>query len=140
ERALRCLEAELRYRERLLRDAAALDLPDYLRKGAAHALPRLIVIIDEFATLKAELPDFIDALVGVAQRGRSLGVHMLLATQRPQGAINDNIKANTNLRIALRVQEPSDSRDVIDVPDAAAIPPTTPRHACVRLGSPERRA
>jgi DNA segregation ATPase FtsK/SpoIIIE, S-DNA-T family len=137
ERALRCLEAELRYRERLLRDAAALDLPDYLRKGAAQALPRLVVIIDEFATLKAELPDFIDALVGVAQRGRSLGVHMLLATQRPQGAISENIRANTNLRIALRMQDTNDSRDVIDVNDAAAIPRTAPGRAYVRLGPGE---
>ena len=138
ERALRCLEAELKYRERVLRDAAAVDLPDYLRNAkGSEALPRLIVIIDEFATLKAELPEFIDALVGVAQRGRSLGVHMLLATQRPQGAINDNIKANTNLRIALRVQEGSDSRDVIDVTDAAAIPRNAPGRAYVRLGPNE---
>jgi S-DNA-T family DNA segregation ATPase FtsK/SpoIIIE len=137
ERALRCLEAELRFRERLLRDAGAIDLSDYLRKGADQPLPRLLVIIDEFATLKAELPDFIDALVGVAQRGRSLGVHMLLATQRPQGAINDNIKANTNLRIALRVQEANDSRDVIDVSDAAAIPRGSPGRAYVRLGPNE---
>ncbi len=137
ERALRCLEAELRFRERLLRDAGAIDLSDYLRKGPDQALPRLLVIIDEFATLKAELPDFIDALVGVAQRGRSLGVHMLLATQRPQGAISDNIKANTNLRIALRVQEANDSRDVIDVSDAAAIPRGAPGRAYVRLGPNE---
>jgi S-DNA-T family DNA segregation ATPase FtsK/SpoIIIE len=138
ERALRCLEAELKYRERVLREAAAVDLPDYLRNAkGSEPLPRLIVIIDEFATLKAELPEFIDALVGVAQRGRSLGVHMLLATQRPQGAINDNIKANTNLRIALRVQEGSDSRDVIDVTDAASIPRNAPGRAYVRLGPNE---
>lgn len=138
ERALRCLEAELKYRERALRDAAAIDLPDYLRSNRdAEAMPRLVVIIDEFATLKAELPDFIDALVGVAQRGRSLGVHMLLATQRPQGAISDNIRANTNLRIALRVQDKTDSSDVIDVPDAAAIPRTAPGRAYVRLGPGE---
>ena len=137
ERALRCLEAELRHRERVLRDAGAVDLPDYLRKGLPEALPRLLVIVDEFATLKAELPDFIDALVGVAQRGRSLGVHLLLATQRPQGAISDNIRANTNLRIALRVQERTDSTDVIDAPDAAAIPRTAPGRAYVRLGPGE---
>ncbi|HYZ97599.1 MAG TPA: FtsK/SpoIIIE domain-containing protein, partial [Acidimicrobiales bacterium] len=137
ERALRCLEAELRYRERVLRDAGAIDLPDYLRKGLAQPLPRLVVIIDEFATLKAELPEFIDSLVGVAQRGRSLGVHLLLATQRPQGAISDNIKANTNLRIALRVQEKGESSDVIDVPDAAGIPRTAPGRAYVRLGPGE---
>jgi S-DNA-T family DNA segregation ATPase FtsK/SpoIIIE len=137
ERALRCLEAELKYRERRLRDAGATDLPDYLRKGLPEPMPRLLVIIDEFATLKAELPQFIDALVGVAQRGRSLGVHMLLATQRPQGAISDNIRANTNMRIALRVQETNDSKDVIDVPDAASIPRTAPGRAYVRLGPGE---
>ncbi len=137
ERALRCLEAELKYRERRLRDAGATDLPDYLRKGLPEPMPRLLVIIDEFATLKAELPQFIDALVGVAQRGRSLGVHMLLATQRPQGAISENIRANTNMRIALRVQETNDSKDVIDVPDAAAIPRTVPGRAYVRLGPGE---
>jgi S-DNA-T family DNA segregation ATPase FtsK/SpoIIIE len=137
ERALRCLEAELRHRERVLRDAGAVDLPDYLGKGLPEALPRLLVIIDEFATLKAELPEFIDALVGVAQRGRSLGVHLLLATQRPQGAISDNIRANTNLRIALRVQDRTDSTDVIDAPDAAGIPRTAPGRAYVRLGPGE---
>lgn len=138
ERALRCLEAELRHRERVLRDCGAIDLPDYLRNNrGSQPLPRLLVIIDEFATLKAELPDFIDALVGVAQRGRSLGVHLLLATQRPQGAISDSIKANTNLRIALRMQDKTDSTDVIDVPDAAAIPRTAPGRAYVRLGPSE---
>jgi S-DNA-T family DNA segregation ATPase FtsK/SpoIIIE len=137
ERALRCLEAELKRRERALRDVGATDLPDYLRKGLPEPMPRLLVIIDEFATLKAELPQFIDALVGVAQRGRSLGVHMLLATQRPQGAISDNIRANTNMRIALRMQDVNDSKDVIDVPDAAAIPRTAPGRAYVRLGPGE---
>jgi S-DNA-T family DNA segregation ATPase FtsK/SpoIIIE len=138
ERALRCLEAELKHRERVLRDASAIDLPDYLRSGrGTEPMPRLLVIIDEFATLKAELPQFIDALVGVAQRGRSLGVHMLLATQRPQGAISDNIKANTNVRIALRVQDQNDSSDVIGVSDAAAIPRTSPGRAYVRLGPGE---
>ena len=91
--------------------------------------PGLLVIIDEFATLKAELPEFIDALVGVAQRGRSLGVHMLLATQRPQGAINENIKANTNMRIALRVQEDGDSA-------TSSTSPTRPPSPARRPGGP----
>ncbi|MDB5063645.1 MAG: putative FtsK/SpoIIIE family protein [Chloroflexi bacterium] len=126
ERALRCLEAELRYRERVLREAGALDLPDYLRRAArgrgdAEPLPRLVVVIDEFATMVKELPDFIDSLVGVAQRGRSLGVHLILATQKPSGAVNDNIRTNTKLRIALRVEDAGDSTDVIDVPAAATI-------------------
>ncbi|MCI0345866.1 MAG: hypothetical protein L0221_10560, partial [Chloroflexi bacterium] len=137
ERALRCLEAELRFRERLLRHAGASDLADYARAGHGEALPRLVVVIDEFATLKAELPDFVDALVGVAQRGRSLGVHLLLATQRPSGAVSDNIRANTNLRIALRVQDGGDSSDVIGTTDAAALPRSRPGRAFVRLGPGE---
>ncbi|MGH8908566.1 MAG: FtsK/SpoIIIE domain-containing protein, partial [Egibacteraceae bacterium] len=139
ERALRCLEAELRHRERLLRGAGADDLRAYLRLpvAATAPLPRLVVIIDEFATMAAELPDFIEALVGVAQRGRSLGVHLLLATQRPSGAVKDSIRANTNLRIALRVQDEGDSTDVIGVPAAARIGRDQPGRAFVRLGPAE---
>ncbi len=138
ERALRCLDAEVRYRERLLRDAAASDLGEYLGRGSRLGpLPRLVVVIDEFATLKAELPNFVDALVSVAQRGRSLGIHLLLATQRPSGAVSENIRANTNLRVALRVQDGRDSADVIDVPDAARIPRSTAGRAYVRLGAGE---
>ncbi len=139
ERALRCLEAELRYRERLLRGAGADDLRAYLRLPAATQtpLPRLVVVIDEFATLAAELPEFMEALVGVAQRGRSLGVHLLLATQRPSGAVKENIRANTNLRIALRVQDEMDSTDVIGTPDAARIGRDQPGRAFVRLGPSE---
>jgi S-DNA-T family DNA segregation ATPase FtsK/SpoIIIE len=136
ERALRCLEAELRHRERVLRDAGATDLPDYLRRQqrgevAQRSLPRLVVVIDEFATMVKEIPDFIDSLVGVAQRGRSLGVHLILATQKPSGAVNDNIRTNTRLRICLRVEDRQDSTDVIDVPDAADI--VRLGRACVRL-------
>jgi DNA segregation ATPase FtsK/SpoIIIE, S-DNA-T family len=140
ERALRSLEAELRYRERELRDHRASDLIEYSRLvagGSAAPLPRLLVIIDEFATLAAELPDFVPSLVGIAQRGRSLGVHLILATQRPSGAVNENIRANTNLRVCLRVQTPQDSVDVIDSPAAAKIPRKQPGRAQVRLGPSE---
>src|SRR5699024_6096734 len=83
------------------------------------------------------LPDFVDALVGIAQRGRSLGVHLVLATQRPSGAVNDNIRANTALRIALRVQDRADSDDVVGAPDAAGLPRNRPGRAVVRLGPGE---
>jgi S-DNA-T family DNA segregation ATPase FtsK/SpoIIIE len=139
-RALRSLEAELRYRERLLGQHRAGDLIAYqqlVRDGHAAPLPRLLVIIDEFATLAAELPDFVASLVGIAQRGRSLGVHLLLATQRPSGAVNENIRANANLRICLRVQTAQDSSDVIDSPAAARIGRTQPGRAQVRLGPSE---
>jgi len=145
ERALRSLEAELRYRERILREHRVSDLLEYDRLvadgragGAGPApLPRLLVVIDEFATLAAELSDFVSSLVGIAQRGRSLGVHLLLATQRPSGAVNENIRANTNLRVCLRVQTPQDSVDVIDSPAAAKIPRKQPGRAQVRLGPSE---
>jgi S-DNA-T family DNA segregation ATPase FtsK/SpoIIIE len=138
ERALRSLEAELRHREKVLRDARAPDLAAYLRSGGPREpLPRLVVVIDEFATLAAELPDFVDALVGIAQRGRSLGVHLILATQRPSGAVNENIKANTNLRVALRVQDKVESTDVIGVPDAAGIGRGQAGRCYVRLGPGE---
>ena len=59
--------------------------------------------------------------MNIAQRGRSLGIHLILATQRPSGVVSQEIRANTNLRIALRVTDPADSADVIGVPDAASI-------------------
>ncbi|MCW2776814.1 MAG: putative FtsK/SpoIIIE family protein, partial [Frankiales bacterium] len=135
-RALTALEAELQTRERLLRSVGADDLAAY-RARASTPLPRLLVVVDEFATLAAELPDFVSALVGIAQRGRTLGVHLLLATQRPSGAVKDDIRANTNLRIALRVQDAADSSDVVGAPDAAALSRTTPGRALVRLGPGE---
>jgi DNA segregation ATPase FtsK/SpoIIIE, S-DNA-T family len=135
ERALRSLDAELHHRESVLRAAGAQDLPDYLRSGSPLGpLPRLVVVIDEFATLAAELPDLLGSLVGIAQRGRSLGVHLILATQRPSGSVNANIKANANLRIALRVQDVGDSTDIIDRRDAAELSRAMPGRAFVRLG------
>jgi S-DNA-T family DNA segregation ATPase FtsK/SpoIIIE len=128
ERALRCLEAELRHREHLLRDAGLSHVTDYQRLrdegGRAHELepmPRLAVVIDEFATLVKALPHFVDSLVSIAQRGRSLGIHLIMATQRPAGSVNDAIKNNVKLRIALRLESSGDSMDVIDNPAAAAI-------------------
>ncbi|WP_229076628.1 FtsK/SpoIIIE domain-containing protein [Actinoplanes sp. DH11] len=139
ERALRALEAELRRRERRLREVRADNLIEYVRSGAAEAepMPRLVVVIDEFATMAKELPDFLTALVGIAQRGRTLGVHLILATQRPSGAVNDNIRTNTNLRVALRVQDTADSIDVIGVRDAAELSRLLPGRAYVRLGPGE---
>lgn len=136
-RALRALEAELAYRERTLRAAGVDTLAGYLCLGLPEALPRLVVVVDEFATLAKELPDVVTSLVGIAQRGRTLGVHLLLATQRPTGVVRDDIRANTNLRIALRVQDDADSRDVVGTLDAARISRNRPGRAYVRLGPGE---
>lgn len=136
-RALESLGAELRRREEILAGVAAKDLPRYRamrsRDPSLPAVPRLVLVIDEFATLARELPDFITGLVSIAQRGRSLGVHLVLATQRPGGVVTSDIRANTNLRIALRVIDPMESSDVIDLPDAALIPVSTPGRALARL-------
>jgi S-DNA-T family DNA segregation ATPase FtsK/SpoIIIE len=143
-RALRCLEAELRRRELVLREAGVSDITHYVRARrttpALEPLPRLVVVIDEFATLVAELPEFVESLVDIAQRGRSLGVHLVLATQRPTGAVKESIRTNTNLRIALRVVEPSDSRDVVACDDAARLPRNRPGRAILRSGSSAPRA
>lgn len=133
-RALVCLEAELRHRERIL---AAHGVGDIVEYHGTEALPRLLVVIDEFATLAAELPDFLSALVGVAQRGRSLGVHLLLATQRPAGAVSESIRANTNMRIALRVQDTADSMDVVGTQAAATLDRHRPGRALMRTGPGE---
>ena len=140
ERALLCLEAELRHREERLRAVGAEDLAAFrvrAGRGDGDRLPRLVVVVDEFATLAAELPDFLRSLVGIAQRGRSLGVHMVLATQRPAGVVTDDIRANTSCRIALRVTDRHDSNDVIDSPDAARIPRQRPGRAMARFGPGE---
>ncbi|WP_211277810.1 FtsK/SpoIIIE domain-containing protein, partial [Couchioplanes caeruleus] len=139
ERALVSLGAELRRRETQLARAGAKDIVDYLDKRSRGGdvlppLPRLLLVIDEFASMVRELPDFIAGLVNIAQRGRSLGIHLVLATQRPGGAVTPDIRANTNLRIALRTTDTSESRDIIDAPDSGEISPANPGRAYVRLG------
>jgi len=144
ERALVSLSAELTRREHILADAGAKDIEDYQflldreRRGGGRQrpepMPRLLIVIDEFASMARDLPDFVTGLVNIAQRGRSLGIHLILATQRPSGVVSADIRANTNLRIALRVTDTVESADVIEAPDAAHITKATPGRAYVRLG------
>ena len=141
-RAIDSLTAELRRRERLLADAGAADLDSWrasvlLKGGGSEQLPRLVIVVDEYATLAEELPDFVSGLIGIAQRGRSLGVHLVLATQRPEGAVSADIRANTRLRICLAVAREAESRDVLDSPRALDISRTTPGRALVRTGAHE---
>ena len=137
QRALNSLRAELLRREELLGRVGAKDLDAYyahLAVAGGEGLPRLAIVIDEFAAMAKELPDFVTGLIGIAQRGRSLGVHLVMATQRPSGVISPEIRANTNLRVALRMTDAGESSDVIDVPDAARIAKGTPGRAYARLG------
>jgi S-DNA-T family DNA segregation ATPase FtsK/SpoIIIE len=139
KRALASLAAELKRREEILFRAKAKDIEEYWDKKRIQPelapMPRLVLIIDEFAALFAELPEFIVGLVDIARRGRSLGVHLVLATQRPAGVVSADIRANTNLRIALRVTSADESNDVIDSRDAADIAKSTPGRCYVRSGA-----
>lgn len=135
-RALRALEAEMEYRQRLFAAAGegVDNLDAYIRAKPSEPLPRLLLVVDEFAMLAKDFPEVLSSLVRVATVGRTLGVHMILATQRPAGVVNDDILANTNLRVALRVQSREDSNNVIGVPDAAAIANAQKGRAYVKLG------
>jgi S-DNA-T family DNA segregation ATPase FtsK/SpoIIIE len=132
-RALDGLRWELRRREELLASAGVGDL-ERLR-AAGPAPPRLLVVVDEFRALAEDLPDFVPSLVRLAAQGRSLGVHLVLATQRPAGAVDAQMRANLALRICLRVTEPADSIDVVETPDAAALPAGVPGRAVLRRGA-----
>ena len=134
-RALRSLRAELQHRERVLSSHGAKDLAELEERGDADAPPMLVIVVDEFAALAAEMPEFVDGIVDVAQRGRSLGLHLVLATQRPSGVIRDSLRANTNLRIALRVADETDSTDVLGSPAAARFDPATPGRAAAAFGA-----
>ena len=86
-----------------------------------NPIPHLFIISDEFAELKAQQPDFMDNLISVARIGRSLGVHLILATQKPSGVVNDQIWSNTKFRVCLKVQDTSDSNEMLKKPDAAML-------------------
>ena len=124
-RALISLRAELRRREHLLAEHQVADLAGLRDRRAAP--PSLVIVVDEFATLAAEQPDFLAGLLDIAQRGRSLGLHLILATQRPAGVISPAMKANIGLRICLRVTDDADSVDVVDSSRAARLPSGRPR-------------
>jgi S-DNA-T family DNA segregation ATPase FtsK/SpoIIIE len=131
-RALASLSAELRHRERVLRDAGARDIAD--PQGAGR-LARLVIVVDEFATMLDTFPALHAVFVDIAARGRSLGVHLILCTQRPAGVMRDSLLANCSLRISLRVNNTADSQAVIGTDAAARIPAGLPGRCVVRCGS-----
>lgn len=136
DRALRALEAEMLYRQHLFAESGENvdNLDAYLATNPSRPLPRLLLVVDEFAQLAKEYPDVLSSLVSIGAVGRTLGIHMILATQRPAGVVNDDILANTNLRVALRVQSREDSSNVISVPHASAIGRDQRGRAYVKLG------
>ncbi|QGH70241.1 hypothetical protein GCE65_12570 [Pseudactinotalea sp. HY158] len=138
-RALAGLRAEVQRRERLLAETGAADLLEHharLGRGLPGTpLCRLLLVVDEFRAMSEEHPDVLDELVRLAAQGRSLGLHLVLATQRPGGAVGAEIRANIAVRLCLRVLEEGDSVDVLGEPGAARLPPV-PGRFLLRAGTP----
>lgn len=128
ERALVALEAEIKRREHLFNQFHVNDIARYQelywqQQGQGmEPLPRVVIIVDEFAELVTDYPEFMDGLVRVARVGRSLGIHLILATQSPRGKVSQQIWANSRFRICLRVEDAAESQDMLHRPDAAYLP------------------
>lgn len=130
-RSLASIKSELRRRQRLFNETREViggdnvDIYMYLdlyRQGkVTEPCPHLILIADEFAELKQQEPEFMDELISASRIGRSLGVHLILATQKPTGVVNDQIWSNARFKIALKVADAADSNEIIKRPDAAEI-------------------
>ena len=133
-RALTSLRAELHYREHLFNRKKAKDLLELEKRRDPECPPALVLVIDEFAALAGDVPEFVDGVVDIAQRGRSLGIHLIMATQRPAGVIKDNLRANTNLRVALRMNDETDSRDVVGDGVAGTFDPSVPGRGIAKTG------
>ena len=115
-RAIDSLRAEVRHRERVLASVGARDVAE-----SGGALGRLIVVVDEYAALVSAHPALHDLFADIAARGRALGMHLILASQRAAGVFRDSVLSNAPLRLALRVTDPADSRAVLGCDDAAAL-------------------
>ncbi len=138
-RALASVKAELSRRQRVFGEYGVNHINGYMKlfkEGEAQEpIPHLFIISDEFAELKKEQPEFMKELVSAARIGRSLGVHLILATQKPTGVVDDQIWSNSKFKLCLKVQNESDSKEVLKTPDAAGI--TLPGRAYLQVGNNE---
>lgn len=149
-RALQSIRAELQKRQRkfgefgvnhingytkLYKQGKEITDPEEKKTYPSDPLPHLFLISDEFAELKANEPDFMAELVSTARIGRSLGVHLILATQKPSGVVDDQIWSNSRFKLALKVADPADSNEIIKTPDAASI--TQAGRAYLQVGNNE---
>lgn len=139
-RSLKSIKAELQKRQRLFAEAEVNHIDKYIQKykqNKVHTpIPHLIVIVDEFAELKDEQPDFMKELISAARIGRSLGVHLILATQKPAGQVNEQIWSNSRFKICLKVQSTEDSNEVLKSPLASEI--KEPGRAYLQVGMNEK--
>lgn len=125
DRSLKSIRAELQKRQRLFSEAGVNHIDKYIKKyksGEVNIpIPHLVLIVDEFAELRAEQPDFMKELISASRIGRSLGVHLILATQKPHGQVDDQIWSNSRFKLCLKVQNQDDSNEVLKSPLAAEI-------------------
>lgn len=135
-RILEQLTSELHRREKLLAAHAADDHAHYVagRSENDPFLPILVVVIDEFRVFSTELPGALENIVQLATVGRSLGIHLVLSTQRPSGTLNAQLRANISTTIALRTIGEFESSDLIGSSAAAHLDPSTPGMAFMRCG------
>lgn len=138
-RACSSLKSEITRRQTILEKYKLNHVDTYMRlfrEGkATEAMPHLIIISDEFAELKKEQPDFIKELISVSRVGRSLGIHLILATQKPSGVVDDEIWSNSRFKLCLRVQDKQDSMGMLKKPDAAYL--TEAGRTLVQIGNDE---
>lgn len=138
-RSLKSIKAELQKRQRLFAEAEVNHIDKYIQKYQEEKvdvpIPHLILIVDEFAELKAEQPDFMKELISAARIGRSLGVHLILATQKPSGQVDDQIWSNSRFKLCLKVQNQEESKEVLKSPLAAEI--KEPGRAYLQVGNNE---
>ncbi len=139
DRSLQSIKAELDKRKRLFAENDVNRIDQYIelfqKKAVKVPLPHLIIIVDEFAELKADQPEFMQELISAARIGRSLGVHLILATQKPAGQVNEQIWSNSKFKLCLKVQDVSDSKEVLKSPLAAKI--KNPGRAYLKVGNDE---
>ena len=140
-RALVALRSEMTRREEILASHKVADIDKFHELGFSEPFPYLFIVIDEFAELKEhfryDLADILQEFVSIAQKGRALGVHLLLAMQKPEGVVNDSIRANMKFRICLRVERSEDSRNVLGRPDAYLLPNNPSGRAYFQVGNNE---
>lgn len=138
-RAMASIKSELARRQKIFSRHNVNHINDYnklFKLGEVEEpLPHLFLISDEFAELKKEQPEFMSELVSAARIGRSLGIHLILATQKPSGVVDDQIWTNSRFKLALKVQNEADSKEILKTPDAAFI--TQPGRAYLQVGNNE---
>ena len=141
-RALVALASEMERREAILIQNRVADIDKYHQLKLTDPFPYLFIVIDEFAELRErfreDLSDILREFVSVAQKGRALGVHLILAMQKPEGVVNDSIRANMKFRISLRVERAEDSRNVLGRPEAYFLPHQPPGRAYFQVGRDEQ--